>query len=258
MITPSTGRSHRSANRVSSAARRTADRPGPAPPARFAPPARAPRRVMRTEPETWVPGCRRELASVPPSSKTVSSWLAEPMRAITRPPGLSETPLSSTCLVTVRPTHWTLAGTASLVTAHRASQAVPPRHASTGQRPGGRPAFHCRRSRRSPRSACLNPGTPAGRCPCRTTATRAHATEWLTTLRHLRPGLRRGGHSWSQSCGCARYSRASLIAPMSDRCGLFARGAEAAALSQLGVPGSGAAGLRTRKIRNPGSLLSLS
>ena len=122
----------------------------------------------------------------------------------------------------------------------------------------GRPAFHCRRSRRSPRSACINPGTPAGRYPCRTTATRAHATEWLTTLRHLRPGLRRGGHSWSQSCGCARYSRASLIAPMSDRCGLFAGGAEAAALSQLGVPGSGAAGLRTRKIRNPGSLLSLS
>jgi len=140
VITPSTGRSHRSANRVSSAARRTADRPGPAPPARFAPPARAPRRVMRTEPETWVPGCRRELASVPPSSKTVSSWLAEPMRAMSRPPGLSETPLSSTCLVTVRPTHWTLAGTASLVTAHRASQAVPPRHASTGQRPGGPPS----------------------------------------------------------------------------------------------------------------------
>ena len=33
----------------------------------------------------------------------------------------------------------------------------------------GRPAFHCRRSRRSPRSACINPGTPAGRYPCRTT-----------------------------------------------------------------------------------------
>ena len=140
MITPSAGRSRRSANRVSSATRRTADRPDPASPTRFAPSARAPRRVMRTEPEAWVRVCRRELSSVPPSSKTVSSWLAEPMRAITRPPRLSETPLSSTCLVTVRPTHWTLAGTAWLVTAHRAGQAVRPRHASTGQRPGGPPS----------------------------------------------------------------------------------------------------------------------
>ena len=203
MVTPSAGRSHRSANRVSSAARRTADRPGPAPPARFAPPARAPRRVMRTEPEAWVPGLQAgviQCAAVFEDRVVlvgrayaghVAATGAQRDPAQLDVPGDGPADPLDICwhrLAGDRPPRRS-GGTASSCF-HRAT--------------AGRPAFHCRRSRRSPRSACINPGTPAGRYPCRTTATRAHATEWLTTLRDMRPGPRRGGHSWSQSCGCAR------------------------------------------------------
>jgi len=202
MVTPSAGRSHRSANRVSSAARRTADRP-----------SRTTHQVRTF--------CTRSAPSNADRARSMGSGLRAGViqcaavfedrvvlvgrayvghNAVTgaqRDPAQLDVPGDGPA--DPLDTCW-----------HRLAGDRPPRrsggtasscfHRATA----GRPAFHCRRSRRSPRSACINPGTPAGRYPCRTTATRAHATEWLTTLRDMRPGPRRGGHSWSQSCGCAR------------------------------------------------------